>query len=139
VKRWATVIFLVAVLTAGCSQGKPKVSEIQMDQVSKTVKTFIEQMEEMDHTADTGIYMFNDSNGVRYLYVNQVFLDEGKGFGGVQVERNGDSLEIYLEEAPAAEQETDAYKLYTIKAPGDYEYVKVFKNGEDTHFSAIGA
>lgn len=138
-KRWAAVIFVVAVLTAGCSEGKPRVSEIQMDQVSRSVKMFIQQMEEMDHTADTGIYMFNESSEVRYLYVNQVFLDEGKGFGGVQVERNGDSLEIYLEEGPAAEQETDAYKLYIIKAPGDYEYVKVFKNGEDTHLSAIGA
>lgn len=71
-------------------------------------------------------------------YLNQDFLDDGRGFGDVDINTDENSINIYLNDTPISEEEAATYKLYKINIKEDYEYLKVFKNGEETHFSGVG-
>lgn len=102
------------------------------------MKNFIMDVENKEKGTGTGIYIYNDSNK-RYLYLNQNFLDDGKEFGYIDIKTEGDSINIYLNDISKSDEEADPYKLYKFNVKGDYEYLKVFKNGEETHFEGIGA
>ena len=56
----------------------------------------------------------------------------------LSIKTDENSIYIYLNDISISKGEEDTYKLYKIKIKGEYEYLKVFKNGEETHFAGIG-
>ena len=138
-RKFSVLILLVISILSGCNKDEVTFSEVSIDKVKKDVKDFILHLELSESDKGTGIYMFNESGKVRYLYLNQDFLESKKGFGNLNTQSDHNSWNIYLEEdSDAAELEED-YKLYKIKLKAEYEYMKVFKNGEETFFQTIGA
>ena len=88
----------------------------------------------------TGIYMFEESDKVRYLYLDKDFLENEKGFGDLDIKIDDNALNIYLTDSLDAVVSEEEYKLYKIKIKSneEYEYMKVFKNGEETNLQLIG-
>jgi hypothetical protein len=136
-KRLLFLILIVCGILTGCGGNKVTISEINLGKANDILKNFIENVEN-DEGSDTGIYMYNDTKN-RYLYLNQDFLDDGRGFGDIDIKTDENSINIYLNDISISEGVEDTYKLYKIKIKGEYEYLKVFKNGEETHFAGIGA
>jgi len=129
---------MVCGILTGCGESKVTISEISLENINDKVKSFIEIVENDEKGTETGIYIYNDSKNQRYVYLNQDFLDDGKGFGDIDIKTDENSMNIYLNDISISEGEAETYKLYKIKFKGDYEYLKVFKNGEETHIGVIG-
>lgn len=136
-KKLLFLILIVCGLFTGCGGNKVTISEINLEKANDIVKSFIENVEN-DKGSDTGIYMYNDTKN-RFLYLNQDFLNDERGFGDIDIKIGENSINIYLNDISISDGEEDLYKLYKIKVKGEYEYLKVFKNGEETHFAGIGA
>ncbi|PID15312.1 hypothetical protein CSV63_09110 [Sporosarcina sp. P34] len=130
------VLLMVVGVLVGCGEKQLSYSEVTIDQVNADVKSFIDGIETSEDPEGNGIYMFNETEVKRYLYLNQDFLDSGKGFGDMEIKTNEDSIQIYLQEND--EPTEDEYKLYNITLDRTYEYMQVFKNDEETHFQLIG-
>ena len=126
-------------MLSGCGNNEVSFSEVNIDKVKKDVKDFILHIETSESDKGNGIYMFNDSEKVRYLYLNQDFLESKNGFGSLDIKADDNSWNIYLNEISDVTELEDDYKLYKIKLNAAHEYMKVFKNGEETHFQTIGA
>ncbi|MEK5147748.1 hypothetical protein MKX53_11980 [Psychrobacillus sp. FSL K6-4615] len=137
-KQFLLLILIVCGILTGCGGNKVTISEINLEKANDIVKNFIMDVENDEKGTGTGIYMYNDSKK-RYLYLNQDFLDDGKEFGDIDIKTDENSINIYLNDISNSEGEAGTYKLYKINVKGDYEYLKVFKNGEETHFEGIGA
>jgi hypothetical protein len=129
---------MVCGILTGCGGNKVTISEINLENVNDNVKSFIENVEYDEKGTGTGIYIYNDSKNQRYLYLNQDFLDDGRSFGDIDIKTDENSLIIYLNDISISEGKADTYKLYKINFKGNYEYLKVFKNGEETHFGGVG-
>ncbi len=126
----------------GCNvnDGKLTFSEINPEKASATVKDFITQMEINEDGTGNGIYILNVKKDKFYLFLSQEFLDKGKSFGSIDVKEEEDTLTIYLNERSDKGQENQVMqKLYEIHRPKDYEFLRVFKNGEETHIQTVGA
>ncbi|KQL21426.1 hypothetical protein ACFFHH_13535 [Cytobacillus solani] len=129
-------------LLMGCNvnDGKLTFSEINPEKASATVKDFITQMEINEDGTGNGIYILNVKKDKFYLFLSQEFLDKGKSFGSIDVKEEEDTLTIYLNERSDKGQENQVMqKLYEIHRPKDYEFLRVFKNGEETHIQTVGA
>lgn len=137
-KRTLLLILMVCGILTGCGGNKVTISEINLENVNDNVKSFIENVENDEKGTGTGIYIYNDSKNQRYLYLNQDFLVDGRGYGDIDIKTDENSINIYLNDISISEGEADTYKLYKINFKGDYEYLKVFKNGEETHFGGVG-
>lgn len=138
-KRILLLILIVCGILTGCEGNKVTISEINMEKVNDNVTNYINIIDNDEKSTGTGVYMYNDSKNQRYLYLNQDFLDDGRDFGDIAIKLDENSINIYLNDISIFEGEVDTYKLYKINLKGDYEYLKVFKNGEETHFDGIGA
>ena len=138
-KRLLFLILMVCGILTGCVGDEVTISEINLENANDIVKSFIENVENDEKGSETGIYMYNDSENQRYLYLNQDFLDDGTDFGDIDIKTDENSINVYLNDISISEGEADTYKLYKINLKGEYEYLKVFKNGEETHFAGIGA
>lgn len=137
-RRFLVLISVIAGILSGCSNDKISFSEVSIDQVKQDAKEFILQIESSGNNKGNGIYLFDESEKVRYLYLNQDFLKSENGFGGMDINVNDDSWNIYLTESAGATNAEDEYKLYEIKLNKDYEYMKVFKNEKETYFESVG-
>lgn len=135
-KRLLLLILIVCCILTGCGGNKVTISEINLENANDNVKSFIENVENDEKGTGTGIYIYNDSKNQRYLYLNQDFLDDERGFGDIDIKTDENSINIYLNDISVGE--ADTYKLYKLNLKGDYEYLKVFKNGEETHFGGVG-
>lgn len=138
-KRILLLILIVCGILTGCEGIKVTISEINMENVNDNVTNYINIVDNDEMSTGTGVYMYNYSKNQRYLYLNQDFLDGGRDFGDIDIKLDENSINIYLNDISISEGEVDTYKLYKINLKGDYEYLKVFKNGEETHFDGIGA
>ncbi|ARF13998.1 hypothetical protein [Sporosarcina ureae] len=130
------VLLIIASVLVGCGEKQLSYSEVPIDEVNADVKSFIDGIETSEDVEGNGIYMFSENEMKRYLYLNQDFLDSGKGFGDMEIRTDEDSFQIYLQEND--EPTEDEYKLYKITLDRTYEYMRVFKDDEETHVQLIG-
>ncbi|PIC76142.1 hypothetical protein CSV74_12790 [Sporosarcina sp. P19] len=130
------VLLIIAGMLVGCGEKQLSYSEVPIDKVNADVKSFIDLIDTADDPEGNGVYMFNETELIRYLYLNQDFLDSGKGFGDMEIRTDEDSFQIYLQEND--EPTNDEYKLYKITLDRTYEYMRVFKDDEETHVQLIG-
>lgn len=134
-KRLFVLLMVVSVLV-GCGEKQLTYSEVSIDQVHADVKRFIDGIETSEDPKGNGIYVFEENEMKRYVYLNQDFLDSGKGFGDLDIRTDEDSFQIYLQQND--EPTKDEYKLYTITLDRTYEYMRVFKDDEETHIQLMG-
>ncbi|PIC79425.1 hypothetical protein CSV75_12600 [Sporosarcina sp. P18a] len=130
------VLLIVMGVLVGCGEKQLSYSDVTIAQVNADVKSFIDGIETSEGPEGNGIYMFNETEVKRYLYLNQDFLESGKGFGDMEIKTDENSIQIYLQEND--EPTEDEYKLYNLTLDRKYEYMQVFKNDEETHFQLIG-
>ncbi|PID25464.1 hypothetical protein [Sporosarcina sp. P7] len=130
------VLLIVVGVLVGCGEKQLSYSDVTIAQVNADVKSFIDGIETSEEPEGNGIYMFNETEVKRYLYLNRDFLENGKGFGDMEIKTDEDSIQIYLQEND--EPTEDEYKLYNITLDRTYEYMQIFKNDEETHFQLIG-
>lgn len=139
-KRILLLILVISSVLTGCDLGANEMSflEVNIDEVSSDVKEFINHVTLLKEETGNGIYMFNDTEKRRYLYLSQDFLDKGRGFGDIDIRAEENSINIYSSDSFDDEKESNKYKLYEINLDKSYEYMKVFKNDEETYFQTIG-
>ncbi|WP_164669761.1 membrane lipoprotein lipid attachment site-containing protein [Virgibacillus doumboii] len=140
-KKILFLLSLVFMVLTGCDFGNDELTyeNVNLEKTNGDVKTFINRMETKEDGTGNGIYMFNDTDKRYYLYLSQEFLDNGKHFGKIDIKTEESSLNIYLSDDSEGEKVINKYKVYEIKLDKQYKIIKVFKNGEETHFQTIGA
>lgn len=122
----------------GCSNDELTFSEISLKKVNANVERFIHAVNAPENDKGNGIFIFNDSDHVNYLFVNEDFLEDGNGFGGLDIKTDDNSVKLYLTDDAEATDLTETYKIYKIKLDRKYDYMRVFKNGEETYFETSG-
>lgn len=140
-KKIILFLLIFSSLLTGCQLESEELSikEVEMNNISIRAKDFFEGVEIHKEETGNGIYIFNDSENTNYLYLNQDFLEQGRDFGEVNILDDEDSIKIYLSDKAETEQKSDQYKVYEIKRYETYEYLRVFKNNEETYFQVSGA
>lgn len=136
VKKLFFLVFVLSSLLVGCGENTVSYSEVKQEQVNENVKRFIQSVQRSQDIERNGIYKYYDEAHIQYLYVTQDFLTNGKGFGGLDIETDKDSMHVYLKEND--EPTEDTYWLYRIKSNREFTYSKIYKNGEETYFGTIG-
>ncbi|AXH99036.1 hypothetical protein DV702_04380 [Sporosarcina sp. PTS2304] len=135
-KRFLVLVVLFAAIVGGCSPKEVTVKEIKVEKGPSNVKNYVENSTTFKE--GTGIHVIQGSDDKRYVYIDQNFLDDGKGFGEMKIITDDDSWNIHLTEDEKNDP-TETYKLYKIQLDKEYEYMRVFKNGEETHFQSVGS
>lgn len=140
-RRLLVLILVISGILSGCGHNEISFKEVSLDKVNKNVKEFTDYIATTENDEGNGIYMFNDSEKVSYLYLTQDFLESEKHFGDLDLKLDGNSLNIYLTEDSEAKELVDQYKLYKIKnkSKKEYDHMKIYKNGEETYFQLVGA
>lgn len=137
-KRILLPILMIVVIVNGCSNEEVTITEMDIENVKDKIESFIKEVESLEEGNESGIYLYNDSENKRYLYLNENFLDEGEYFGDVEIQTDEDAIYIYLTDTTMDGNEATESKLYQINMQEHKEYLKVFKNDEETHFANIG-
>lgn len=140
-KKIILFMLMLSGLLTGClfESKELSIQEVEMGDIGNRAREFFEGIEMRKTEKGNGIYIFNESENIRYIYLNQDFLELGKKFGEADILHNEDSLEIYVNDKDETEEEQDPYKIYEIKQYEDYEYLRIFKNNEETYFQISGA
>ncbi|ARK25153.1 hypothetical protein SporoP37_11135 [Sporosarcina sp. P37] len=135
-KRLFLLIIVISSLLASCGENTVSYREVPQEKVNENVKIFIQSVQGIQDQERNGIYKYYDKENIQYLYVTQDFLTDGKGFGGLDIETDADSMHLYLKESE--EPTEDTYRLYRIESNREFTYSKIYKNGEETYFGTIG-
>lgn len=130
------ILLAACIVLAACSPKETAIKELPLDKAKGGLSDYITGIETREEEKGTGVNLYQKEENRRYLYLNEDFLNEGKNFGEVTVETDDDSIRIYTSEV---EGEPSANKLYIIELDDrQYEYMRVYKDGEETHFANIG-
>lgn len=101
------------------------------DKVSKLIK-------------GNGVYLLNtEGDKVNYLILDGSYINlknEAPCFSEVKIENKEDSIMIYFNEELGTYQNgkyPEQRLIYKITKDKNYEYIRVFKNGEETHIDSL--
>lgn len=93
---------------------------------------------------ESGVYLLNTGeDNVTYLILDgsdMSFKNEAPYFSDVKIENKGNSIMIYFNEYLKIYQDgkyPEHILIYEIIKDKDTEYIRVFRNGEETHFDSI--
>ncbi len=134
-RRILVLLLVISGVLAGCGDKELSYSEVKLDDVDKSIQEFIMGITPGEDPESTGIYVFTEDESYRYVYIDEDFLDSGKGFGDFEVKTDEDSFQLHMNESD--EPREDSYKLYKITLDRQYEYMKVYKNGEETYLQLV--
>jgi len=90
-----------------------------------------------------GTYLLNIGEDITYLILDGShlsFKNETPYFSDVKIENKGDSILIYFSEELKTFSEgkySETRLIYKIRKDNDTEYIKVFKNGEETYIDSV--
>lgn len=93
--------------------------------------------------SSNGVYLFNSSNGVKYLIFSGSFLDISSYapiYSNIKIEAKDSSLIINYDENYKKYTGTSYPSLrivYRIKNSKDISIIRLYKNGEETHFNSV--
>lgn len=94
---------------------------------------------------DNGVFLLDSQErNVIYLIFDDTHVNlngEAPYFSDVRVETKDDMLMIYFNEESKkylSGKYPELKQVYKIIKDKDYTYIRVFKNGEETHFDGIG-
>lgn len=126
-------------LLVGCSGNKDPltIKEVDLDDTNSRVENFINLLSMNVDGKGNGIYLFNDSDTRSYLILRQDFLDDGKSFGKVDIKKDSKTLILHLNQSSKKGNKA-TQKIYEINNRTDTEILRVFKDGDLTHFQNVG-
>lgn len=111
-------------------------SEISsFDYLDDTVQEFFMSME----SNEEGIYIYKVSNDKFYLYLSPKYITHNGNNFMVDVETEKDLFNVYLTDFSPKEEDIREYRLYEFYVEKEYEYLRTFKNGVETHIQVIGS
>ncbi|ERI92341.1 hypothetical protein HMPREF1982_02323 [Clostridiales bacterium oral taxon 876 str. F0540] len=107
---------------------------------NKKIRIAIEQI-----CKDNGVFLYNLKDNATYLILDGShanFKGEAPYFSDVKIEAKENSIRIYftqeLKNYPFGKYPQQKL-VYKITKDKKYDYIKVFKDGVETHFDSIGA
>jgi hypothetical protein len=131
-------IFLIVIV--GCSMNTNLVvSKENLKSADKKVKIFMDRYNDKN-----GIYSYQDGTNEMYLFLNGFNVKNGEKasyFTDIKMEVNEETLIINFNEKYTDDYENkviDNRVLYKIKQPKNVYTIRIYKNGQETHFDVIG-
>lgn len=133
------IMCTVLVSILGCNKNTNLAfSKENLKSTNKKVKVFMDSFNDKD-----GIYLYQFDSNYMYLFLNGYNTkDENRAlyFTDIKMEVKDETFIINFNE-----KSTDDYKnkdianrvLYKIKRPKNIDTIKIYKNGQETHFDAI--
>ncbi|MTI70554.1 MAG: hypothetical protein FH751_09930 [Firmicutes bacterium] len=114
-------------------------SEVAIENLNKNVVKFI-----TDHKGSNGVYIFNNSEKEIYLFLNNKNIKQGDKaafYEDVRIEEKGDTIAISFDEHYTSDYNNivENKLIYRIRKNKDFEYIKVYKNGEETYIDVVGS
>ncbi|RKD25719.1 hypothetical protein BEP19_01900 [Ammoniphilus oxalaticus] len=135
--RFFIALLVSILLLSGCGSESSFFPVKEID-VGADIQSFLKSVEQVN-----GVHLYLNSPKVIYVYLNGAIVKQGEKavhFIDFDVKENGDTLHILY-----TSNETDNYSdpslrhnhLYQVKLKKKYEKIKLFRNGEETHFGVI--
>ncbi|KIL45052.1 membrane lipoprotein lipid attachment site-containing protein [Jeotgalibacillus soli] len=140
-KKFLYLIFLMLVLT-GCNiltdNKELYYTEVIMESTDKAVQKFINEVKEKN-----GIYLYQDAGERLFVFLNNVLVEQGSEaifFSGFDIKNEKDTVNIYFNQETKKDyvnKDLNNQVLYEVKLDKEYDYIKLFSNNEETHFSLV--
>ncbi len=113
--------------------------QLDVAAAEKTVQQFVRSAQQ-----ENGVHLYQDEeNKFYYLLLNGLNMMQGdpaSTFSDIEIKSENDTLNISFKEDFIKNHEGKKLAnqlLYQIKLNEDYETLKLFKNGEESHFHTI--
>ncbi|WP_406944220.1 hypothetical protein ACJA3J_12680 [Halobacillus sp. SY10] len=125
---------------SGCNT-KPEISynEVGKKTLKKDIQHFIESVKE-----ENGVHLYIDNqNASIFVYLNESNVVQGEEamyFTGFDVEGVNETLNLLYKSENTFDSSNSSLEhelFYKVSLDTDYETVKLFKNGKETHFGTI--
>jgi hypothetical protein len=134
------VISIFFIVIVGCSKNTNLVfSKENIKSADKKVKIFMDRYNDKN-----GIYNYQDGTNEMYLFLNGFNVKNGEKasyFTDIKMEVKEGTLIINFNEKYTDDYENkviDNRVLYKIKQPKNVDTIRIYKNGQETHFDVIG-
>lgn len=139
VKYGLTMLFLVVLVLLGCrNYSELNYRQIKAEYAQGKAKEFVKRFGSKD-----GVFLCEDKNNTYYLLLNGVLLNQSQGaadFSDFQIVPKGNVLNISYKETYIKDyvnKKIDSKVLYRIKLHRNFNGVKLYKNGKETHFDSV--
>lgn len=142
-KKSLIIVSVLSILfssIAGCASVPNLVySEVTTEKINRRVAKFI-----ADYEDSNGVYIFYYNEKDIYLLLNNKNVkqgDEAAFYKDIMIEDKGDTIaisfnEYYIKDYSSVVKNKLIYRIKTIK---DFDYIKVYKNGEETYINVVGS
>lgn len=138
--RIALSILLIMVLVLiGCKNNSLLTyRQIKADYVGGKIKKIVKTIGN-----NNGIYLCMDGNKVMYLMLNGLVVKKGEKapyFSNVVIKPKGNVLNISYKESYTKDyinKKINNKVMYRIKLHKQFQTIKIFKNGKESHFDGI--
>ena len=139
-KMLYALILLIAAFLTGCSTNSNDILvEMEFKSLNKDTQSFIEGM-----SGSNGIFLYNTVNKDQFIIVSYAYVVQGedaKYLDAISADITNRSLIINLEEMNTNQYDDDRLKtirIFKITNTKEYDQIQIFKNGEETAFTAVG-
>jgi hypothetical protein len=135
-KRLWVLASIIALLTTACSS-ELSLEKTEFSSVDQDVQAFMDRARK---TNGAFLYQADRKNYLLLNGVNVIQGDPATTFSNVEVKGDGDTLNIFYDEDFIQDSEDKKLAndlLYEVKLNKDYETIKLFKNGVESHFTNI--
>lgn len=133
------VCCLLIGILVGCSKKvETEFSEIELQNAPSVVKSFVDRNSEKN-----GVYLYSDNKLDDYIFFNTFNVNQGDKaafFKNINCSIKENTLNIFFNE-----ELTDDYSeeiknkvIYRIKSRNKFDTIKLFRDGKEILFSAIG-
>lgn len=138
----ASILLFAMISLSGCKKNDRIYEEVNLDSIfNAKLKEKINEL-----FPDNGVYLYDkpgDKGEYLILNSNQTnSLGEIALYSDVKVEIEEDTMMIYYTETMKTytpNEEADKQFVYKIKSNKQCEYIRIYKNGEESYFDSIGA
>lgn len=135
------IVFVIIFTMSGCKKDSQfSFEKIKYDEADKKITNQIDM-----NLKSNGVYLIylNDKKDL-YLFLNNNNYsqqEEVLEFSDVKIEAKGGTITVSLNECNNKYSSDKKYvgkQLYKINKDKEYEFIKLFINGQESHFDSIG-
>lgn len=139
-RRLLFVILLGIVLLVGCNSDLSlSLTEKSDGSLSKDIQSFFHDVNEQN-----GVHLyFDNQNSSIFVYLNGSNVKQGEKavhFTNFNVKADRETISLSYESDQTSNYSDEAFSnelFYEINVDKNYETIKLFNNGEETHFGSI--
>lgn len=119
------ILFVVVLALTACNK---ELAITELESVPNDVEKALDQFEENSYVEK----IYDVSKDISYIVINT------KGIVTVSVESNDDKISIKIEEEDGQNEEAKQH-IYKLTTDRDYEYILLYKNGDEIPFDVARA